>query len=101
MSRKHSSASCLYCERREPETYDAGAGLLEFNVPEKMGVLLIYRIRHLYTRVLLLTFTNQVPGETCFVVDDSREGWRDALKALLESYFFGRKAPALDMSQLR
>ncbi|CAM9251274.1 unnamed protein product [Laminaria digitata] len=41
------------------------------------------------------------PGETCFVVDDSREGWRDALKAVLESYFFGRNAPALDTSQLR
>lgn len=62
---------------------------------------LLYIVHHLYTtNVLLLSFI-QIPGEASFVVDDSREGWRDALKALLESYFFGRKAPALDTSRLR
>lgn len=66
-----------------------------------MEVLLLYIVYHVYTtNVLLLTFI-QVPGEACFVVNDSREGWRDALKALLDSYFFGRKAPALDTSRLR
>ncbi len=35
------------------------------------------------------------------MVDDSREGWRDALKVLLEAYFYGHPAPVLDVSQLR
>ena len=35
------------------------------------------------------------------VVDDSREGWRNALKVLLEAYFNGHPAPVLDVSRLR
>lgn len=35
------------------------------------------------------------------VVEDSREGWRDALKVLLQAYFFGHKQPVFDMSLLR
>lgn len=46
-------------------------------------------------------FAFQGPSELIVVVDDSREGWRDALKALLEAYFYGHKAPVLDVSQLR
>lgn len=46
-------------------------------------------------------FAFQGPSELKVVVDDSREGWRDALKVLLEAYFYGHKAPVLDVSQLR
>lgn len=90
----------LNLDRRESEACDSGTGVLEFCHSRAMGVPLIYIMRQLYTNVLLLPLI-QVPGEACFVVDDSREGWRDALKALLESYFLGRKAPALDTSRLR
>lgn len=46
-------------------------------------------------------FAIQGPSELKVVVDDSREGWRDALEVLLEAYFFGHTAPEFDMSQLR
>lgn len=46
-------------------------------------------------------FAFQGLSELKVVVDDSREGWRDALKALLEAYFYGHLAPVLDVSQLR
>lgn len=35
------------------------------------------------------------------VVHDSREGWRDALRVLLEAYFLGHGEPIFDTSQLR
>ncbi|CAM9105430.1 unnamed protein product, partial [Ectocarpus fasciculatus] len=41
------------------------------------------------------------PSELNIVVDDSREGWRDAFKLLLEAYFFGHQVPVLDVSNLR
>ncbi|CAB1114211.1 unnamed protein product [Ectocarpus sp. CCAP 1310/34] len=41
------------------------------------------------------------PSELKIVVDDSREGWRDAFKLLLEAYFFGHQVPVLDVSNLR
>lgn len=43
----------------------------------------------------------QGAGDLHVVVDDSREGWRNALKVLLEAYFFGHRLPVFDMSQLR
>lgn len=46
-------------------------------------------------------FAIQGPSELKVVVDDSREGWRDALEVLLEAYFFGHTAPEFDVSQLR
>ena len=43
----------------------------------------------------------QKSDEIQVVVEDSREGWRDALKALLQAYFLGHRSPVFDTSQLR
>lgn len=43
----------------------------------------------------------QKKGEFKVTVEDSREGWRDALKATLEAYFLGHRQPAFDISLLR
>lgn len=43
----------------------------------------------------------QGSGRMNVVVEDSREGWRDALKIILQSYFFGHREPTFDMSLLR
>lgn len=48
-----------------------------------------------------LIFVLQGRNEMKIVVDDSREGWRNALKVLLEAYFNGHPAPVLDVSRLR
>ncbi|CAM9110639.1 unnamed protein product [Hapterophycus canaliculatus] len=45
--------------------------------------------------------SSEASSELTVVVDDSREGWRDALRVLLESYFFGSPAPTFDTSKLR
>jgi adenosylcobalamin-dependent ribonucleoside-triphosphate reductase len=36
-----------------------------------------------------------------FEIPDSREGWVEALKLLLEAYFIGMQAPAFDFSKIR
>lgn len=44
---------------------------------------------------------HQESDEMHVVVDDSREGWRDALKVLLEAYFLGLRSPVFDTSRIR
>lgn len=36
-----------------------------------------------------------------FIIDDSREGWVESLKVLLEAYLSGKEKPIFDYSQLR
>jgi len=40
-------------------------------------------------------------GESLFSIPDSREGWIMALRKLLDAYFFGKKKPEFDYSQIR
>ena len=40
-------------------------------------------------------------GNFNFVLSDSREGWVEALKLILESYFFGKQVPNYDFSEIR
>ena len=36
-----------------------------------------------------------------FVIDDSIEGWADAVKVLVEAHFYGKSKPAFDFRQIR
>ncbi len=40
-------------------------------------------------------------GTFNFEIPDSREGWVEALKLILEAYFLGKQAPILDFSKIR
>ncbi|CAN0180761.1 unnamed protein product, partial [Discosporangium mesarthrocarpum] len=40
-------------------------------------------------------------GGAYYLVEDSREGWREALRRLLETYFLGKSLPTFDLSLLR
>ncbi len=40
-------------------------------------------------------------GHFDFQIPDSREGWVDALKLILEAYFLGTQAPTFDFSKIR
>ncbi|MBD3212435.1 MAG: ribonucleoside-triphosphate reductase, adenosylcobalamin-dependent [Candidatus Lokiarchaeota archaeon] len=40
-------------------------------------------------------------GHFTFVIPDSREGWVEALKLILEAYFIGQQIPQYDFSEIR
>ena len=40
-------------------------------------------------------------GTFNFEIDDSREGWVESLKLILEAYFLGKQAPTFDFSKIR
>lgn len=40
-------------------------------------------------------------GHFKFVIPDSREGWVEALRLMLEAYFIGQKVPEYDFSEIR
>ena len=40
-------------------------------------------------------------GGLTFIIPDSREGWIESLELLLDSFFYGKKLPEFDYSQIR
>ncbi|TFF99341.1 MAG: ribonucleoside-triphosphate reductase, adenosylcobalamin-dependent [Promethearchaeota archaeon] len=40
-------------------------------------------------------------GQFKFIIPDSREGWVEALKLMLEAYFIGQQVPEYDFSEIR
>jgi hypothetical protein len=42
-----------------------------------------------------------IEGTFNFVIEDSREGWVEALKLILEAYFLGKQVPIFDFSKIR
>jgi adenosylcobalamin-dependent ribonucleoside-triphosphate reductase len=48
-----------------------------------------------------ITIKEPEKGEFVFTIPDSREGWVEALKLILEAYFMGKKVPNYDYSKIR
>ncbi|MHA1525997.1 MAG: fused protease/ribonucleoside-triphosphate reductase, partial [Promethearchaeota archaeon] len=48
-----------------------------------------------------ITIKEPQEGQFVFQLPDSREGWVDALRLILEAYFLGKQAPTYDFSLIR
>jgi hypothetical protein len=48
-----------------------------------------------------ITIKQPQDGHFTFVIPDSREGWVEALKLILEAYFIGQQIPEYDFSEIR
>ena len=64
-----------------------------------LGVGIGFDTKASNSNVIVKGISSNKPKE--FVIEDSREGWVESLKVLLEAYLIGLEKPLFDYSQLR
>lgn len=85
--------NCAYMPMEHPD----GFSELMFLLLGGTGVGYSVQYRH----VNKLPTIKRPSGERKFLVMDSIEGWADAVKILVEAYFYGKEKPRFDLSDIR